>query len=486
MSPACSAQVEQHKAIIDWLAACEACPSSSTDEIPGSSSRQRRRNPSRSCRSASYNTFRRPGPTLALAPVMDDSNNEANRGRGKNRVTTRSRGRKDGPRDRSKVGVGGSLTNAPIGLRSAEDASPEQLGEPISAVSSELAAQTPTTLSRTPAFTATSISLKDSSSRSRSPTKTMGDLRAARPPIKLGTMREAPEAIRELRNKFKFNNICGGIGVLPHSLKTQLNEIDDDEYHSLFFDDRTSSAISDDLEVFQKLHSIQNAASKCDMLMKPEPSWGEEVFRPMLSLAAELENRESEQEVQVENVTTTQIFPGSLVPAGLQNLPFTSKRVDYCIYLSQTDPQETHTRDILAMRDIDIDNHSINQAGSSDYIKWLPQLAAVECKKTPSGTEGTVQLGIWMAALLKRLEGLMEQGVHLKPMPCLKVEGLGWKMYWCCVGDKGETMLYGPIALGLMENMKGMYQILNALRAIVKYGRDDYWPWFRETILWKS
>ncbi|KAK2809918.1 hypothetical protein FQN50_003330 [Emmonsiellopsis sp. PD_5] len=361
---------------------------------------------------------------------MDDSNNEANRGRGKNRVTTRSRGRKEGPKDRSKVGVSSSLTSAPIGnVCSAEDANLEQLGEPTSGVPSELALRTPTTLSRTPAFSATSISLKDGSSRSRSPTKTMGDLKAARPPIKVGIMREAPEAIRELRHKFKFDDICGGIGVLPHSLKAQLNAIDDVEYHTLFFDDSTTSTISDDLEVFQKLQSIQNAASKCDMLMKPEPSWGEEVFRPMLSLAVELENRESDQEVQVENVTTAQIFPGSLVPAGLQNLPFMSKRVGYCIYLSQTDPQETHTRDILAMRDIDIDDYSINQAGSSDYIKWLPQLAAVECKKTPSGTDGTVQLGVWMAALRKRLEGLMKRpdqpGAHLKPMPCLKVEGLG-------------------------------------------------------------
>ncbi|KAK2779832.1 hypothetical protein FQN53_001262 [Emmonsiellopsis sp. PD_33] len=319
---------------------------------------------------------------------------------------------------------------------------------------------------------------------------TMGDLRAARPPIKLGTMREAPAAIRELLNKFEFNDICGGIGILPRSLKILLNEIDDSRYHGLFFNDGITSNKADDLELFQTLQSIQNAASKCDMLMKPEPSWGDEIFRPMLSLAVELENGESVKKIQVENVTTAQIFPGSLVPAGLRNLPSTSKTVDYCIYLSQTDLQETHTQDILAMRDIDIDNHSINQAGSSGYIKWLPQLAAVVCKKTPSGTEGTVQLGIWMAALRKQLEELMKRpeqgGVPLKPMPCLKVEGLWWKMYWCCVGDKGETMLYGPVGLGSMATMKGMYQILNGLRAIVKYGRDDYYPWFRETILWES
>ncbi|XTI84438.1 hypothetical protein V2W45_1339480 [Cenococcum geophilum] len=90
-----------------------------------------------------------------------------------------------------------------------------------------------------------------------------------------------------------------------------------------------------------------------------------------------------------------------------------------------------------------------------------------------------------MAALRKRLEGLMrreevkpeKQEVHLKPMPCLKAEGLDRKMYWCCIGEEGKT---------LDEEMKGMYQILKALREIVKYGRDEYWPWFRETMLWES
>lgn len=96
----------------------------------------------------------------------------------------------------------------------------------------------------------------------------------------------------------------------------------------------------------------------------------EEVFRPLLDLATKLENRDNDQKVQVENVTTTQIFPKSLVPTGLQDLPFESKRVDYCIYLSQSKKQEARTR--LASRNVDIYNHSINQAGSADYVKWLP------------------------------------------------------------------------------------------------------------------
>lgn len=47
-------------------------------------------------------------------------------------------------------------------------------------------------------------------------------------------------------------------------------------------------------------------------------------------------------------------------------------------------------------------------------------------------------------------------------------------------------MLYRPENFSLIKEIKGMYQTLNALREMVKYGRDEYWPWFRETMLWGS
>lgn len=44
-------------------------------------------------------------------------------------------------------------------------------------------------------------------------------------------------------------------------------------------------------------------------------------------------------------------------------------------------------------------------------------------------------------------------------------------------------MLYGPDNLGSIKEMKGMYQILKAVRELLRYGRDEYWPWFQETML---
>ncbi|ODH12900.1 hypothetical protein ACO22_07806 [Paracoccidioides brasiliensis] len=89
----------------------------------------------------------------------------------------------------------------------------------------------------------------------------------------------------------------------------------------------------------------------------------------MLSLVVELENRDYVQIVFVKNVLKfisehrsaySDIPSVSSGPAGLQNLSFTSKRVDYGIYHSRTDTQKSHTRNILTMRIIDMDDHRTN------------------------------------------------------------------------------------------------------------------------------
>ncbi|PGH11421.1 hypothetical protein AJ79_04922 [Helicocarpus griseus UAMH5409] len=458
-----SAHAMQRKDIIDWLTACEP-----DENSPASSSNKGRRNSPCSRRSVSQ------GPS-PLFPV-DDSNMTRGRGKARN-ITTRSLARRDAFNiPTAEAGAEVSPANLISGV---EDVNPDQSGEHVSAAS-ESALHTPLTLSQ-------SAASRKTTSRSRSPTKKIGDLLAAKPPIKMGMLNEAPEAVQAVLNKFKLADICYGMGVFPRSLKvTRINAIDKLEYPDCFFDGPISPATSHDEDLLKKLQTLKSRASKCHVLDKPEPSWSEEVFRPMLDLVVALENASCDQEVQVENVITSPISPWSLIPIGLQNLPYSSKKVDYCIFISQSDDQHNHTQEVLTMRNIDIDDFNINQAGSSHYIRWLPQLAAIECMKTLPGSDGMIQMSVWMAALRKRLEGLMKHATDIKPMPYLKTEGLDWKAYWCCIGARGETMLYGPQSLDSMLDMKGIYQVLKFLQQIVKYGRDDYWPWFRETILWES
>ncbi|PGG97662.1 hypothetical protein AJ79_09121 [Helicocarpus griseus UAMH5409] len=420
-------------------------------------------------------------PSSRTAPpsIMDDAGRQSGRGRRSNRgVVTRSR-RKNAA---EAVSLEESIARSAQTVEGTVSPDQRQFHESMSAVSPELDLGSSAAFSQP--FIASSATRSSVHSRSLSPTKRTSDLSAAKPPIEVGAEIEVPQAVKGLVKKIA--NICDGLD----SLKSELENIDDRDYPGIFFDDPDTPSVPHDLEVLQKLRSFRDAAAGCSEREKPEPSWAEEVLYPLLKLAAELENRDNVQRVQVENVTATPISPKSLMPTGLQHLSFSSKRVDYCIYLSQTKAQEYHTRDNLTLRNFDIHDEGINQAGSSNYVKWLPQLLAVECKNSLPGIEGAVQLGIWMASLRTRLERLMDQTMipkeHLKPMPCLKTVGFYWHMYWCFVGDNGETVLYGPQDLGSTRNMKGMYQILKALQEIVRYGRDEYWPWFKKTMLWEA
>jgi len=95
-----------------------------------------------------------------------------------------------------------------------------QLEECLSTTTSELDFRTPTTLSRSTTFTAATKLTSASRNyrlRSRSPTKRIGDLRAAKSPIEVEAAIKVPRDVKMLRNR--FIDIQDGIGVLPRCLQ---------------------------------------------------------------------------------------------------------------------------------------------------------------------------------------------------------------------------------------------------------------------------
>jgi hypothetical protein len=43
--------------------------------------------------------------------------------------------------------------------------------------------------------------------------------------------------------------------------------------------------------------------------------------------------------------------------------------------------------------------------------------------------------------------------------------------------------MWGPKEVGQTNGMEGMYRILKCVREVIRYGRDDYFPWLKNTIL---
>ncbi|KAK2806235.1 hypothetical protein FQN50_005960 [Emmonsiellopsis sp. PD_5] len=289
-----------------------------------------------------------------------------------------------------------------------------------------------------------------SRTRSRSPVKKKSDLSGAKPPIKykLGPVPQEVEAILK-----KFKNTLKGKHVMPLCLKDDINSLDPGQFYETDdeFDESDALPTVGDHKTLKRLTKIRDNARCCCHEMKPEPSWGYEVFRPLLEYAVELENLTAKAQVQVEDITTIPVSP-QFLPLGIYDVPLQAKRVDFGIYLSQNDDQKELLRRRLEARNTAPEDLCVNQTPTyAEYIRWLPQILAIETKTgESSGVSAEAQLAIWMAGLRRRLETLhrdvrwegdrMVTEIQLKPIPCVKVLGLEWKMYWCCINEKGETV----------------------------------------------
>ncbi|OCK91212.1 uncharacterized protein K441DRAFT_664838 [Cenococcum geophilum 1.58] len=192
---------ESERIINNWLRSCETDPS--TTNLFERNQHYK----------AALDEVRRLRPRSQSLPgnFMDNGNQRVRNGRdGESGVTTRSQGRK-------------SRFN-------------KSLKEYLSTTTSELNFRTPTTLSRSTIFTAATKLTSASRNyrlQSRSPTKRISDLRAAKPPIEVEAAIRVPQDVKVLWNR--FIDIQDSIGVLPRYLQNQLNALDDREYRDIFF-----------------------------------------------------------------------------------------------------------------------------------------------------------------------------------------------------------------------------------------------------------
>ncbi|XTI87442.1 hypothetical protein V2W45_1330114 [Cenococcum geophilum] len=281
--------------IDDWLQLCETDPlTTNLFEVSSPFPRPQKRNQHYK---AALDEVRRLRPRSRSLPrnFMDDGNQRVRSRRGgENGVTTRSQGRKNGfngsmdkkttsPTKLPTKRPGQSSKTYQYAQNNTASDDPDlidnvnidqlQLEECLSTTTSELDFRTPTTLSRSTTFTAATKLTSASRNyrlRSRSPTKRIGDLRAAKPPIGVEAAIKVPQDVKVLRNR--FIDIQDGIGVLPRCLQNQLNALDDREYRDIFFDrsahpndfnNSDSEATTHARELLKELLSIQDAALRC-------------------------------------------------------------------------------------------------------------------------------------------------------------------------------------------------------------------------------
>ncbi|KAI9733510.1 MAG: hypothetical protein M1818_007258 [Claussenomyces sp. TS43310] len=315
--------------------------------------------------------------------------------------------------------------------------------------------------------------------RSRSPAKTVDDLENADPPTVYLQMRhpdnELPPKVRDLNNNV-MRASRRQRGLLPGIIKPLLiPHLDDcDAEDDDLFDDLADEGARD---VFKDILHIHTKALNCFESDKPEASWGEEVVRPLLDLAAS----RTKGRIIIENVTSTIIQPLTLIPrgSGIEGLPYEGKRVDYGLFIAPTKDEVRQIKERLKKLP-DGEVWSINQT-EAYYLREKPLLSSIELKLTRSNHDPLLQLAIWNSAMFQRLEGLFDltgQGDFMLPIPSLAVSGHNWQVCYSYVGENGRSrILRGMVDIGSTIDIVGMYRILRALDVIASYGANEYWPW---------
>lgn len=118
--------------------------------------------------------------------------------------------------------------------------------------------------------------------------------------------------------------------------------------------------------------------------------------------------------------------------------------VDYALFLQPSANEESSIQDLL--RSQPSEERSINQT-RHEPIRYRPITVSVEVKVPGAGkNDAKVQLGIWVAAQIKRLNGLGplgdENALGGMIFPLLSVEGHDWRLYIAYQNQREEIVSY--------------------------------------------
>ncbi|CAI6342380.1 unnamed protein product [Periconia digitata] len=195
----------------------------------------------------------------------------------------------------------------------------------------------------------------------------------------------------------KLEDVSDG-PVVPVRLKQRLAEADMGKVRQHQFDTSDERPADELLWELRTIQDIISLSHRCSVNRDHETEWNNRVHTKVLELA--LGNDETR--VGFRSVTAARITP-EYRPTHSNNLT-TGKIIDYAIHLEPSSP----TRDIISSL-VGMSTDSINHVGY-EGLRARPIAVSIETK-TESRTveEAKVQLGVWVAAQVARIEALVRQ-----------------------------------------------------------------------------
>ncbi|KAL8380718.1 hypothetical protein RB595_005141 [Gaeumannomyces hyphopodioides] len=122
-------------------------------------------------------------------------------------------------------------------------------------------------------------------------------------------------------------------------------------------------------------------------------------------------------------------------------------------------------------------SRSINQT-MYEPLAFKPIGVSIKTKTIVSaGGNGSVQLGIWVAAWHRRVaELLLVPPGGIITLPLLRCHGHGWDLYFAC--DRGnEIEVIGPISMGGTQDLLSLYSLHACLRQLCEWVGGPFREW---------
>ncbi|KAK6206226.1 hypothetical protein QIS74_13645 [Colletotrichum tabaci] len=241
----------------------------------------------------------------------------------------------------------------------------------------------------------------------------------------------------------------------------------------------------------QRVKRIWSDAEDCQTFQHIEGQWNCAVHYPVLQTALGHLDR-----IGFCNCTGAQIIPDF---TRASKSAHHNKRVDFCVYVTD-DP------DLLEQRALATPYKSVNHTELSSLLH-RPIVLSIETKLTGHDlTEAMNQISAWLVAQWDYLDYLINsvspaststsetQGTAstrrstaaeagLAFLPGLVAQGHDWYFIAITRDEDGLTRQWSKILIGTTETTAGIYSLIAVLQTLARWVEDDFYPWYRRSIL---
>lgn len=314
---------------------------------------------------------------------------------------------------------------------------------------------------------------KSSRSRSRSPVKSMVDLRLLNREVKRRILdaEQFPDEIRKLW--YEVEDIQRGKHMIPIEIKDEFVKFRP-RTEDCWWSETSNSQLSM-TKLLQELDIMVELRDKTlDFNGAPalEASWNGDVHSVMLrQVTKHLPG------IEQENVTAVRLDT-KLIPK-VRAIDAESKLVDFVLIADETLIPPKLVKQVLADA-----RNGITSISHTPYerVRFRPICVSIETK-TPDGKESTalVQLSLWATTHFNRLRTLLPQSQrHVVPMPLPLIIAVGgrYSLFFAVDSEDEIKIVGGESDFGNTATLEGCYQVLTGLKRIGEWVREVYAPWF--------